>query len=344
LDGRSGNSSAMEIRALGYAGIAANNLADWSAFATGLLGMQAVETSRSSLALRMDDRRQRLVLDQTQTNVPFFFGWEVADRAALDALAARLETTGVAVKREPATVAAQRFVRELISFQDPAGNRLEVFHGPESADDIFRPGRNISGFRTGALGLGHAVLTVDRAETVMPFYRDVLGFRLSDYFLAPFVAYFFHVNGRHHSLALIETGRNGLHHLMVEMYSLDDVGQAYDIALAEENRIAVTLGRHSNDLMTSFYVKSPSDFMVECGWGGRDVDLATWQPVEHKHGPSLWGHERLWLPLEQRKMAKEMRMRAAAEGMRAPVQVIAGNHRVMSGACPWWDDHKRAAD
>src|SRR4051812_38589362 len=81
----------MEISALGYAGIAAGNLADWSAFATGLLGMQAAETSRSTLALRMDERRQRLILDQHQTEVPFFLGWEVADRVALEGLAARLE-------------------------------------------------------------------------------------------------------------------------------------------------------------------------------------------------------------------------------------------------------------
>jgi 2,3-dihydroxybiphenyl 1,2-dioxygenase len=320
----------MEIQALGYAGIAGGNLADWSAFAAGLLGMQPVAASRSTLALRMDDRRQRLLVDQSASDVPYFFGWEVADAAALATLAARLEKTGTKVTREPASLAAQRFVRELISFQDPAGNRLEVFHGAETSGDAFRPGRSISGFRTGSLGLGHAVLTVERADTVMPFYRDVLGFRLSDYFLAPFVAYFFHVNSRHHSLALIETGKNGLHHLMVEMYSLDDVGQAYDLALAEEGRIAVTLGRHSNDLMTSFYAKSPSSFMVECGWGGRNLDLATWQAIEHKHGPSLWGHERLWLPLEQRAVAKEMRLRAAAEGVRHPVQVLAGNHRVMA--------------
>lgn len=333
----------MEIQSLGYCG-AAGNLDDWSSFATGLLGMQAVDASRSTLALRMDDRRQRLVIDQDTSGAPFFFGWEVANRAALDAMATRLDRAGVPTKRETSALAAQRCVRELISFKDPAGNRLEVFHGPEIADEGFRPGRSISGFRTGSLGLGHAVLTVERVETVMHFYREVLGFRLSDYILAPFTAYFFHINGRHHSLALIETGRNGLHHLMVEMYSLDDVGQAYDIALADEGRVAVTFGRHSNDLMTSFYAKSPSNFLMECGWGGREVDVATWRPVEHKHGPSLWGHERVWLPPEQRVIAKEMRMRAAADGIRAPVQVIAGNYQPMRGSCPWWDETERAAE
>ena len=79
--------------------------------------------------------------------------------------------------------------------------------------------------------MGHAVLTTERIDAVVPFYTDVLGFRLSDYFVRPFKAYFFHVNPRHHSLAFIETGKNGIHHLMVELCFLDDVGQAYDLAL-----------------------------------------------------------------------------------------------------------------
>ena len=46
--------------------------------------------------------------------------------------------------------------------------------------------------------------------------------------LSPYPMYFFHVNGRHHSFAMIGTGRRGLHHFMVEYQNLDDVGQGYD--------------------------------------------------------------------------------------------------------------------
>ena len=144
--------------------------------------------------------------------------------------------------------------------------------------------------------MGHAVLHVANINDVLPFYRDVLGFHLSDYMLRPFNAYFFHANPRHHSIAFIETGRNATHHLMVELFSLDDVGQCYDLALGEEGRIATTLGRHINDEVTSFYSNSPSGFMVEYGWGGRVIDVDNWQPEEVTFGPSMWGHDRLWLP------------------------------------------------
>jgi 2,3-dihydroxybiphenyl 1,2-dioxygenase len=326
------------LRALGYAGFGSDHLEDWRQFGTHLVGLQAVERGNAQLSFRMDDRKQRIVIDRAMGEGARFFGWEVADAPALDALGAQLESAGVAVTAEPQTLADARRVRALISFRDPAGNRLEAFYGAEIDDTPFKPGRSISGFRTGPLGLGHVVLTVEKIDAVMPFYVEVLGFRLSDYIEKPFRAYFFHVNPRHHSLALIETGKNGMHHLMVELFSLDDVGQSYDVALREENRVSVTLGRHTNDFMTSFYAKTPSSFMVECGWGGRQIDPANWQPVEMTDGPSLWGHERVWLPEKDREVAREMRMRAAAAGRRAPVQVMEGNYKLMSGTCAWWDE------
>ena len=328
----------MEIQALGYLGIGTAKLDDWSDFATGWLGMQAVDRGAGVRAFRMDDRKQRLVIDRSLGAGQRYFGWEVADAAALDTLAARLEGAGVAVRREPAALADQRFVRGLISFADPAGNRLEAFHGAQIADEAFRPGRSISGFRTGPLGMGHAVLMVPRIDEALPFYRDLLGFRISDYIRQPFTAYFLHVNPRHHSLALFETGHSGMHHLMVELYSFDDVGQGYDIALGEKDRILATLGRHPNDLVTSFYVRTPSDIFVEYGWGGREVDDATWQPSEMTSVASFWGHHGLFGSAEDAAAPTDHAPHAAPpEGRRAPLQVMEGNYLQMSGVCPWWD-------
>ena len=330
----------MAVQALGYAGFGSDRIEDWRDFGTGLVGLQAVDRGASLLAFRMDDRKQRIVIDRALPEGARFFGWEVADATALNALAARLERAEVQVTAEPQVLADSRRVRAVISFHDPAGNRLEAFYGAETDDTPFCPGRSISGFRTGPLGLGHAVLTVENIDAMMPFYVDLLGFGLSDYMQRPFRAYFFHINARHHSLALIETGRNGMHHLMVELFSLDDVGQSYDVALSQQDRVNVTLGRHTNDLMTSFYARTPSSFMVECGWGGREIDPSTWRPCELQNGPSLWGHERVWLTPSDREEAREMRMRAAAAGLRAPVQVMAGNYKLLTGTCPWWDSIK----
>ena len=174
------------------------DLDDWRQFGTGLVGLQAVERSPSLLAFRMDDRKQRIVIDRAMPEGTRFFGWEVADAAALDRSRPGWRSARVDVVAEPQTLADTRRVGGLISFRDPAGNRLEAFYGAEIDETPFSPGRSISGFRTGPLGLGHAVLTVENIDAVMPFYVDVLGFGLSDYIEKPFRAYFFHINARHH--------------------------------------------------------------------------------------------------------------------------------------------------
>jgi len=329
------------VQSLGYVGLRARDIDDWSGYGTRLLGLQAVDGTRGTLALRMDDHKQRLIVQEDGGEGIGFFGWEVADAAALDQLGAHLDSQGIEVAWASRALADERHVSDLIVLNDPLGNRLELFHGAATATEPFAPGRNISGFRTGPLGLGHVVLHVERIDEMMAFYRDILGFRLSDYFLRPYQLYFLHVNPRHHSIAFAATGKNAVHHMMLELYSLDDVGQGYDLAAGEDGRLAVTLGRHCGDFVTSFYTWNPSGFMIEYGWGARDIDPATWQPSERKEGPSIWGHERMWLSPEQRQEAREMRLANGERGLRRPVQVLPGNYEVMAGVCPWFDAMKR---
>src|SRR3981081_4310835 len=105
---------AMTVQALGYAGFGSAALDDWRQFGTALVGLQAVEKSASLLAFRMDDRKQRIVLHRSMPDGARFFGWEVADAAALETLAARLEQAEVDVIAESQTLADTRHVRGLI--------------------------------------------------------------------------------------------------------------------------------------------------------------------------------------------------------------------------------------
>src|SRR5260370_24000310 len=322
------------VQSLGYVGLRAKDIDDWCGYGTRLLGLQAVDRSRATLALRMDDRKQRLIVNQDGGEGIGFFGWEVADAAALDRLGAHLESQGVEVAQASRALAEERHVADLIVVKDPLGNRLEFFHGAATATEPFVPGRNISGFRTGPLGLGHVVLHVERIDETVAFYRDILGFRLSDYFLRPYQLYFLHVNPRHHSIAFAATGKNAVHHMMLELYSLDDVGQGYDLAAGEDGRISVTLGRHCGDVVTAFYTWNPSRCMIEYGWGARDIDPATWQPSGRREGPSIWGHDRMWLFPHLRQEAREMRLANAETGLPRPLHGLPAHPHLTVRGCP----------
>src|SRR6266436_6043861 len=102
----------MDIQGLGYVGIRAKSLEDWNSYGTRFLGMQLVDKSAKSLALRMDDRRQRVVVSEDGGEGVGFFGWEVADAATLGAFAARLERDGVQVVRGSRALADERRVTE----------------------------------------------------------------------------------------------------------------------------------------------------------------------------------------------------------------------------------------
>ena len=316
----------MAINALGYIGVRSDKLDDWSDFAGKLLGMQKLDRGGKSLAFRMDDRMQRLLVSDEAGDTLAFMGWEVEFKDDLTSYAARLDAAGTRVHMGDRELCDRRFCDAMIWFEDPMGNRVELIFNPMIASDPFVPGRPIDGFQTGPYGMGHAVLHVKDIDVMLPFYRDNLDFHVSDFGLEPYGLYFFHVNGRHHSFAMVGSGQAGFHHFMVEFQNLDDVGQGFDLAQQEEGRVAYTLGRHTNDYMTSYYANSPSGFFVENGWGGRVIDPATWEPHQTHDGPSFWGHERMYLTEEGgRKRLRDLRRDAASRGVRSP-QVT---------DCPW---------
>src|SRR5437762_890233 len=131
----------MTAQSLGYLGVRAKDLGDWGSYGSGMLGLQRIDKSARSIAFRMDDRQQRIIVDADGGEGLSFFGWEVADATALDAVAARLEKAGVAVARGSRALADERRGKDLIVTSDPVGNRLEPFPGAEAAGAPFTPRR-----------------------------------------------------------------------------------------------------------------------------------------------------------------------------------------------------------
>jgi hypothetical protein len=69
----------------------------------------------------------------------------------------------------------------------------------------------------------------------------------------------------------------------------DDLGRCIDRCKKNGTPISISMGRHSNDLMVSSYIKTPSGFDIEYGWDAWQVDWSTYVPTKSEIF-SLWGH------------------------------------------------------
>ncbi|MCW2513702.1 MAG: Glyoxalase/bleomycin resistance protein/dioxygenase [Mycobacterium sp.] len=293
----------MSIRSLGYLRLEATDVSAWREYGLKVLGMvEGAGHTDGALYLRMDEFPARLVIVPGDHDRLIQSGWETANAAGLQEIRNALDIEGTPYKEATAAELADRRVDEMIVFDDPSGNTLEVFHGAalEHRRVVSPYGHK---FVTEHQGLGHVVLTTRDDMESLHFYRDVLGFKLRDSMRLPPQLVgreagdppawlrFFGVNPRHHSLAFMpgETP-SGIVHLMIEVGNSDDVGLCLDRALRRKVPMSATLGRHVNDKMLSFYMKTPGGFDVEFGCEGLEVEDESWVAREST-AISLWGHD-----------------------------------------------------
>jgi 2,3-dihydroxybiphenyl 1,2-dioxygenase len=293
-----------DLKSLGYITISTSDIDRWRHFAFRVLGFaEGKGSDPSALYLRMDERAARIVVVPGETDRVLTVGWEVRDHAALQRIKATLDGAGVAFKQLSVDEAEARRVEEVITFEDPAGTALEVFHGPvlDHSPVITPFGAK---FVTGDQGLGHIVLPATDPGGLFDFYTEVLGFRSRGAFRVPLTprgpkafgplrVRFLGINERHHSLAICPAAHRrdpGVVHIMVEVDTLDAVGQALDRINTEGIQLSSTLGRHTNDKMVSFYVRAPGDWDLEFGTDGMRID-ETYYTAEEITADSYWGHQ-----------------------------------------------------
>ena len=282
-----------KVTSLGYLGIGVSDLDAWKAYATGVLGIEAIEQG-SRLDLRYDEQIWRLSLAASGEDDLTFIGLEVSSVEALEALQETLKEKGISAEPGSKALCAERGVDALVCCEDPFGLAVELYVGERLADDPFQPAREHAGFVTGDMGLGHIVLSAPDEAAATGFFMEALGFNLSDHVLLgpegrQLRLTFMHCNPRHHSLAIAPVpAPKRLNHIMMEAATMDEVGRTLDIVQRSNVPVSSSLGKHTNDMMVSFYMQTPSGFDIEYGCEGLAI-TDDWTPSVH-YAPSLWGH------------------------------------------------------
>lgn len=120
----------MSIQSLGYLRLEATDVSAWREYALKVLGLvEGKGATDGALYLRMDEFPARLIVVPGERDRLLQSGWETANAAALQDIRSRLDIEGTPYKEATAAELADRRVDEMIVFDDPSGNTLEIFHG-----------------------------------------------------------------------------------------------------------------------------------------------------------------------------------------------------------------------
>jgi 3,4-dihydroxy-9,10-secoandrosta-1,3,5(10)-triene-9,17-dione 4,5-dioxygenase len=297
--------NASPVFGLGYVRVWQADLAQWRQFAEGVLGMMADGDGDGRLLVRMDDWVGRFIVEERQADadrgsgalVPgVTIGWECTGEEAWQSARRAIGDAGIHTEDGNGPTA---WCRDWFGCVDPSGFRCEFFYGGkrDPATQFVSP-RGVS-FVTGEQGMGHVLLFASACAKSLDFYSHVLGFAVREaksdedgtlraVFLSP--------SQREHSLALLSTAETSrLGHVLIEVTDIDAVGRAMDRCLDGLAPMTVSLGRHWNDQMISFYLRTPSGFDIEYGFGGRKVAPERWSRGEQGGSGlmSSWGHRRI---------------------------------------------------
>jgi catechol-2,3-dioxygenase len=146
---------------------------------------------------------------------------------------------------------------ECVVIRDPQGRILRFVWGDvrhaETADHKDKPIR-----------LAHAVLNSHSVAAVLPFYENVLGFRLSDRTrIMAFMRIPMKPSGDHHSIALADADNDCLNHIAFVMPSLESVMRGGGRMKDAGYGIEWGPGRHGPGDNAFNYFVGPAGFVIE---------------------------------------------------------------------------------
>jgi 2,3-dihydroxy-p-cumate/2,3-dihydroxybenzoate 3,4-dioxygenase len=214
-------------------------------------------------------------------------GFSAASRQDVDALFQQVKAAGAKVISEPA-LADGPAGGYAFRFFDPDGRAIEVI-----CDTRQRQYRALEKGEAIPIGLSHVVLHTPDIGKLETFYREALGFRLSDW-IGEFMV-FLRCNRAHHRLAILP-GPPALNHVAFDVSTVDDLMRG--LARLHEKGVKLSWGpgRHTAGNNTFTYYLTPNGNAVEYTSDLEEVDEDTWKPTVYQATPEItdqWGTGRI---------------------------------------------------
>jgi catechol-2,3-dioxygenase len=242
---------------LAHVGLNAVDLSRQAEFYNDKWGLERIDEFGGEMFFRADGPAHHvLTLHSSDTPGMHHIALQVATPGEIDQAYDELRAAGVDVVTSPAQELEPGIARA-IRFKDPDGFVVELVAGVDTVKDPYGA-RDVK-----PQDLNHVVLNVASQDRSEAFYRDLLGFKLTDRFIGGLS--FWGCNANHHSLAfaVAHDGNPSFNHAAFEMKDWEEWLRA--VYFAGEKRIKRVWGpgRHlfGNNLFS--YYKDPEDNTVE---------------------------------------------------------------------------------
>jgi catechol 2,3-dioxygenase len=208
-----------------------------------------------------------------------------ADRAAVDQLCAKAKGYGVALAGDPAPLDAKDGGGYGFRFETPDGLPMSISSDSAQHTDIVAD-------RSRPTKISHVVLNSARTDDQVPFFIDVLGFRLSD---STHMMEFLRCSADHHSIAIFRNNGPSLNHVAYELPNIDGLMRGAGRVRRSGFDIEWGVGRHGPGSNVFSYFIEPNGFVAEYTTELDQLDDATHVPQDANYwqkimpNPDRWG-------------------------------------------------------
>lgn len=233
------------------------------AFATDIVGMELVKEEEGIAYLRADHRHHCLAFVEGRSGV-LSSGFVLRDMAALDAAEIELREAGLTVRRGTPAGGRSRHVTDYLTFEDPAGNRVDLVVGQvrlTAPVKFTRP--------AGITEFGHICFDAPDVYAAGAFWTEHFNIKVSDWVTGG--ACLMRFDPVHHKLAVFQGDRPGLCHINFQVESIDDVMRSWHFLESRGVEIEQGPGRHPQSTAIFLYFKGPEGLTYEYSYGVRRI-------------------------------------------------------------------------
>ncbi|RHW38448.1 glyoxalase/bleomycin resistance/extradiol dioxygenase family protein [Lysinibacillus yapensis] len=238
---------------LGYASFQTKDVEAMIEYYTNVLGCVLVDRADDGTAYISNGlEHHNIILKASNHSYLDAIGWQVNRLNSLQQIRSFLKEKGIASE---ILHDAQPGIAEQIQFTDPDGNLVQLYH----EINYSAPGFGNHGIVPNKLG--HIALSAKNAKTTVDFYREILGFKETDWIWD--VANFLTCNEDHHTLNIVQGKKSYMHHIAFELRSAAHQFKSSDILAMHEIPTLWGPQRHTAGHNIASYHFDPDQHVIE---------------------------------------------------------------------------------